>query len=438
MFENKNILVLGLGITGRSAIGCLAKFPCKIYAYDENIKNFASMSEDFRFFRPEDLEIIDFIVKSPGIHPYHPLLCEAREKGIEILSDLELAYRITKSKNMIAITGTNGKTTTTTIVGKILSQEYPTYVVGNIGKGILDVATEATEQDYIVIEASSFQLEDTVTFRPHISLITYVTKDHLDWHETEENYRQAKFKIFANQKEGDFTVLNGEDPWLQITDLPSEIYTFQRKDMGRKGTFLKNGKMMFRSSRGEEEILPLSDIKIPGIHNVMNILSAVCIAKLCQVSNDNIHKIISQFYGVEHRIEFVLESQGVKYYNDSKGTNPDSTIVAVEAMDNPTVLIAGGYHKGADFSSMLEISRDKISTLILFGETAELIAREAKQFHYETVIVKDLKAAVLMAKKVVKHPGNVLLSPACASWDMYHNYEERGNHFKQLVRELIP
>lgn len=437
MFENKNILVLGLGITGRSAISCLANFPCKIYVYDEKIQDFSFLKEAVKIFREENFCDIDFVIKSPGIHPNHPIVKKARALGIEVISDLELAYRMTACKNMVAITGTNGKTTTATMVGKLLSTQYKTYVVGNIGVGILDIVNEVKEEDYIVIEASSFQLEDTLSFRPHMALITYVTKDHLDWHETEEQYRRAKFKIFAQQNSDDLAIVNGEDAHLQQLDLTAQRYTFQVEEHQNCGTFVREGEIFFRRNGNEQRVLSVDDIKVPGRHNLMNVLAAVCIAKLCGIEDENIQTVISQFYGVEHRIEFVAEQEGVKYYNDSKGTNPDSTMVAVDAMDGDTVLIAGGYDKSADFRPMLRHCRNKISTLILFGQTAQIMAKAAKEFEYHTVIVQDLKAALMMARQSVHHPGNILLSPACASWDMYRSYEERGNHFKQLVKEWI-
>lgn len=439
MFENKNILIMGLGITGRSALACLTHFPCKIYVYDEKMKDLKELEEDFILFKEEDLGRMALIVKSPGIYPDHPLLQKARKKGIEIISDLELAYRVTKCKNLIAITGTNGKTTTTTIVGKILASQNKTYVVGNIGKGILDIALEAREEDYIVIEASSFQLEDTVDFCPTIALITYVTKDHLDWHKTVEEYRQAKYKIFANQGEENYLILNGEDPVLsRIEDIKSKIYYFGMKDQGHKGCFIEEDSIYFRDAANQKiEVLPLNLIKIPGKHNVKNIMAAVDIAMILKIEPKKIRRVIENFYGVEHRIEFIGEDHQVKYYNDSKATNPDSTLVAVQAMDQPTVLIAGGYDKGSDFDELLRRCRNRISSLILFGETAELLSREAKRYHYDIYIVEDLKKAVLVANQVVCRPGNILLSPACASWDMYSSYEERGQHFKDLVKELI-
>ena len=339
---------------------------------------------------------------------------------------------------MIAVTGTNGKTTTTTILGDILRRVAKTYVVGNIGRGILEITKEASDDDYVVIEASSFQLEDTIKFKPHIGVLTYVTSDHLDWHKTRQNYVDAKFKIFKNQDENDFAILNYEDKDLaEEYKLQAEKYYFSMEKIEDKGAYVDNGKIYLNNGEKTEEVLDIKDIKIPGDHNIRNIMAAIIACRLLKVDLDIIRKSIISFTGVEHRIEFVREVDGVKYYNDSKGTNPDSTEVAVAAMDGDVVLIAGGYDKGADFDNLIEKSKDKIKTAILFGETAEKISNSCKKYGVEFFITEDLKRAVELAKKLSSSGDDVLLSPACASWDMYKSYEVRGQHFKDLVKELM-
>lgn len=439
MIENKNILIMGFGVTGKTALKFLKEFPCKIYVYDSNQDlHKLNVEEDFIIFKEEDLDDIDLIVKSPGIYPFHELLEKAREKNIEIISDIELSYRNLKTENVIAVTGTNGKTTTTTIVGDILRRVAKTYVVGNIGRGILEITKEASDDDYVVIEASSFQLEDTIDFKPHIGVLTYVTSDHLDWHKTRQNYVDAKFKIFKNQDENDFAILNYEDKDLaEEYKLKAEKYYFSMEKIGDKGAYVDNGKIYFNNGEKTEEVLDIKDIKIPGDHNVRNIMAAIIACKLLNIDLDLIKKSILSFTGVEHRIEFVREVDGVKYYNDSKGTNPDSTEVAVAAMDGDVVLIAGGYDKGADFDNLIEKSKDKIKTAILFGETAEKISNSCKKSGVEFYITEDLKKAVELARKLSSSGDDVLLSPACASWDMYKSYEIRGQHFKDLVKELM-
>ena len=439
MLENKNILIMGFGVTGKSSLKFLREFPVKIYIYDKKIDlQSLKVDEDFIIFKDEDLDKIDLIVKSPGIYPFDDLLVKAREKNIKIISDIELSYRYLKTDNVVAVTGTNGKTTTTTIVGDILKRKAKTFVVGNIGRGILEITKEAKKDDFIVIEASSFQLEDTIKFKPHIALLTYVTSDHLDWHKTTENYVNAKFKIFANQDENDFAILNYEDRNLaKKHNIKAQKYYFSMEKISEKGSYFEDGKIYYNDGKSTEEILEVKDLKIPGVHNIKNVMAAIIIAKLFGIDSYTIKRSISSFTGVEHRIEFVRELNGVKYYNDSKGTNPDSTEVAIAAMDGNVILIAGGYDKNSNFDNLIEKSKDKLKTVILLGETADKISNSCKKSDVEFYIVKDLNKAVELAKKLSLKGEDVLLSPACASWDMYSNYEARGRHFKDLVRELV-
>ena len=439
MLENKNILIMGFGVTGKSNLKFLREFPVKIYIYDKKIDlQSLKVDEDFIIFKDEDLDKIDLIVKSPGIYPFDDLLVKAREKNIEIISDIELSYRYLKTDNVVAVTGTNGKTTTTTIVGDILKRKAKTFVVGNIGRGILEITKEAKKDDFVVIEASSFQLEDTIKFKPHIALLTYVTSDHLDWHKTTENYVKAKLKIFANQDENDFAILNYEDRNLaKKHNIKAQKYYFSMEKISEKGSYFEDGKIYYNDGKNSEEILEVKDLKIPGVHNIKNVMAAIIIAKLFGIDSYTIKRSISSFTGVEHRIEFVRELNGVKYYNDSKGTNPDSTEVAIAAMDGYVILIAGGYDKNSNFDNLIEKSKDKLKTVILLGETADKISNSCKKSDVEFYIVKDLNKAVELAKKLAVKGEDVLLSPACASWDMYSNYEARGRHFKDLVRELV-
>lgn len=439
MLENKNILIMGFGVTGKSSLKFLREFPVKIYIYDKKIDlQSLKVDEDFIIFKDEDLDKIDLIVKSPGIYPFDDILVKAREKNIEIISDIELSYRYLKTDNVVAVTGTNGKTTTTTIVGDILKRKAKTFVVGNIGRGILEITKEAKKDDFVVIEASSFQLEDTIKFKPHIALLTYVTSDHLDWHKTSENYVKAKLKIFANQDENDFAILNYEDRNLaKKHNIKAQKYYFSMEKISEKGSYFEDGKIYYNDGKNSEEILEVKDLKIPGVHNIKNVMAAIIIAKLFGIDSYTIKRSISSFTGVEHRIEFVRELNGVKYYNDSKGTNPDSTEVAIAAMDGYVILIAGGYDKNSNFDNLIEKSKDKLKTVILLGETADKISNSCKKSDVEFYIVKDLNKAVELAKKLAVKGEDVLLSPACASWDMYSNYEARGRHFKDLVRELV-
>lgn len=439
MFDNKNILIMGMGVTGKSALKFLINYPCKIYVYDENKNlNEENIQEDFVIFNIYDLEKINLIVKSPGIYPYHEILDKARELGIEIISDIELSYRFLKSENVVAITGTNGKTTTTTLVKDILQRQNKTFDVGNIGNGILDITNKAAKEDYVVIEASSFQLEDTKKFKPHIALLTYVTSDHLDWHGSVENYINAKFKIFANQDENDFAILNYEDRNMQnVASIKSKKYYFSTDPISEMGAFVKDGVIYYNDGMSSQPIIKTSEIKIPGEHNIKNVMGAIIIAKILGIDNEKIQQSIKLFTGVEHRIEFVRELKGVKYYNDSKGTNPDSTDVAIKAMDGNVILIAGGYDKGASFDTMIKNNKDKLKLLILFGQTAPKISKVCKKEGLDFYIVKDLEKAVNLSFNFASEKDDVLFSPACASWDMYKDYEQRGRHFKNIVKELI-
>lgn len=439
MLNNKKVLIMGMGLTGKSALKALSQMPCKVYVYDENKNlNLSNIKEDFVIFKDEDLKDIDLIIKSPGIYPDHDLLVKARDENIEVISDLEFAYRITKCKNLIAITGTNGKTTTTTLLGDILKRVRKTYVGGNIGVGLSDIALEAKKDDFFVIEASSFQLEDTLTFKPKIAILTYVTKDHLDWHKSEDNYVRAKYKIFANQDGEDYAILNSEDRAARdLKKLKSKVLYFSAKNNNIEGAFLKDKAIYVRLRGREEKIIDIKDIKIPGIHNAKNIMAAILAAKILKVDDEIIIDAVKKFTGVAHRIEFIKEIKGVKYYNDSKGTNPDSTLVAVEAMDQNCILIAGGYDKGSDFDDLFKKASSKISHLILMGQTAEKISLAAKKYNIDYYLVENLQMAVTTAKNLAKKGDSILLSPACASWDMYKSYEERGEDFQKIVSELI-
>ncbi|MDO5041184.1 MAG: UDP-N-acetylmuramoyl-L-alanine--D-glutamate ligase, partial [Peptoniphilus sp.] len=418
------------------ALKCLSNFNVNIYIYNENIESLKEYSEYiFKIYKDSDLERMDFIVKSPGVKPDHPILKQAEKNKIPIKSDLEVFYEISKCKNTIAVTGTNGKTTTSSLIANILKEKYNTYLVGNIGKSVFDIALEARKEDCVVIEASSFQLEYIDKFKPRVAVITNVTSDHLDWHKTVQNYRNAKYKIFSNQSAEDYIIIN-EDSELKDSDILPKKYFFSTEKVVSKGTYLKDDAIYFKDE-AENKIIDLNEIKIPGKHNIENIMCAINAAALLKVPADLIYRSVKNFMGVEHRIEFVRELREVKYYNDSKGTNPDSTIMAIKAMEGSIILIAGGYDKNANFDEMLELAKKKVKTLILFGQTAEKIQAAAKKQGMHIYIVKNLDQAVELSHSLAEEEDVVLLSPACASWDMYESYEKRGEHFKKLVNELI-
>ncbi|WP_455256997.1 UDP-N-acetylmuramoyl-L-alanine--D-glutamate ligase [Peptoniphilus asaccharolyticus] len=424
-----NILILGMGISGKAIYKELKKRDIDVFVHDDNKDNLKEYEE---IFKSLDENKIELIVKSPGIKPTNDILVEAKEKNIEIITDLELFYMLS-NKNIVAITGTNGKTTTTSLIESILGLDYKAKAVGNIGVGVMDVVDE--ELDYVVIESSSFQLNDVKTFKPHISVITNITPDHLDWHGNFENYRDAKLNILKNQDESDYAVLNYTEEILNKVNSKVKIYYFSIKDHGLKGTFVKDGSIYFRDDK-ETKVFDLKDLKLLGDHNLENVLASVCVSEIANVKTESIQKALSEFAGVEHRLEFVKEVRGVKYFNDSKGTNPASTIKAVGSFDGNLILIAGGYQKNADYTELLQIAKDKLKALILLGETKHDIERTANKLEIESTLVQDLEEAVSLAKDIAVEGDNVLLSPACASWDMYSSYEERGTHFKKLVMNL--
>lgn len=440
--ENKRVLVLGLGITGLSTVKALNHLGARIIVSDSKLE-----SELSEFFREIDdiyvekylgtnkvyLEDIDLIVKSPGIPPTAEILLEANQRNIEIITDIELAYRISKTDNIVAITGTNGKTTTTTLVGEILRQaKYNTYIAGNIGIGILEDMINSKEDDVFVIEASSFQLENTVSFRPRVSLIINIRPDHLDWHGSFENYMESKKKIFKNQKESDFTVLNYDDKLVRemADEIHSKIIWFSVKEKLDTGIYIQNDHIVIRKDGKVTKILPYNNLHIV----LENALASIGIAWAMGVDIKTIEKVLSNFKGLEHRIEYVAEIEGISFYNDSKGTNPDATIKAIETVKSPIILIAGGHDKDSEFDELIEAFNGKVKELVLLGATKEKIKEAAEGHGFTNIhLVGDIKEAVGLAYKLGESGDNILLSPACASWDMYSSFEDRGIDFKNTV-----
>ena len=447
--QDKKVLVLGLGISGLSTVKSLNKLGAKIVVSDskkeEELKDFFHKTKDItveKHLNTSDvpLEHIDLIIKSPGIEPNSPLIVEANRRNIEVITDIELAYRISPTDNIISITGTNGKTTTTTLVGEIFKNaNYTTYVAGNIGVGILWDMVNAKEEDVFVIESSSFQLENTVSFKPKISLITNITPDHLNWHGGLTNYISAKKKTFKNQDKTDYTILNYDNKTLrEIKDeVNSNIIWFSVNEKLDNGVFIDDGNIVIKNSATTIKVLPYEDLQILGKHNLENALGAVAVAFAFGLDIDIVAKTLREFPGVEHRMEYVTAIDGMKFYNDSKGTNPDSTIKAIEALNSPIILIAGGYDKGSDFNELILSFNGKVKELILMGETREKIKEAAMEKGIENVhLVENMKEAVELAHKLGEENSNILLSPACASWGMYNNFEERGKDFKDAVYGL--
>ncbi len=370
-------------------------------------------------------------------------LVEAKKLGKEIIGEIELAYRVGKKKELdfIGITGTNGKTTTTSIVGEIIKEAgYESYIVGNIGNPVIDALQEASVGSVMVTELSSFQLESVKEFRPKISAILNLTQDHLNRHHTMENYAQAKMNIFARQGKEDVCVLNYDDETTRKMAAMSKakIVYFSRLNKLKEGVFLDEDKNILVNINGKvEKLMHSKELSLPGGHNLENCMAALAICLEYGVDIEVIKRVLKTFKAVEHRLEYVDTVDKVDYVNDSKGTNPDSTIKAVQSYDRPIILIAGGYDKGSDFNELFEIAKDFVRSLVILGQTSEIIEKTAKAHGIvDTYRVADMAEAVKKSHEIANENDIVLLSPACASWGMYNNYEERGKDFKDKVYSL--
>lgn len=448
-FTGKKVLIVGTGKSGVAAAELLQKKQADLIIFDgnkelkeEQVKEKSGAFSDAEIVLgelPESvMEKLDLVVLSPGVPTDLPMVNAIRDKKIPIIGEIELAYQCAKGK-ILAITGTNGKTTTTALLGEIMKNYFSDVkVVGNIGIPYTSVAADTTEETVTVAEISSFQLETAVEFRPEVSAILNITPDHLNRHHTMENYISAKEAITRNQTKDDYCVLNYEDDVLRVFGEETEAtpFYFSSKRELPVGIYLKDGEIIYRN----QEVVPVcrvEELMLLGTHNYENVMAAVAIAALYGVPMETIRKVIKGFSGVEHRIEFVMEKDGVAYYNDSKGTNPDAAIRGITAMNRPTILIGGGYDKQSEYNEWIESFQGKVKKLILLGETKEKIAMTAEKYGFTDYAFADsLEDAVRCAKEEAKAGDAVLLSPACASWDMFRSYEERGEKFKDLVKSL--
>ncbi len=446
---SNTVLVLGAAITGIPTAKELYYMGNKVILNDN--KTMEELKDSIEQLHGLNIEIIagghplnivkkcDYIVISPGVPRDIPIVEEAKKLEKEVISEVELAYRNTNTP-IAAITGTNGKTTTTVLLGEIMKESgKSTFVTGNIGNPIIAEIKRAKPDDIFVLEVSSFQLESTVLFKPKISAILNITPDHLNRHKTMGNYIDAKCKVFYNQDENGFTILNKDNlETAKLEYLPkSRVLMFSRKEKLYEGAYVEDGYLTIALDGKKERVIPIDDIYIPGNHNLENALAASIMAYCLGVNTKVISKVLKEFKGVEHRIEFVCEIDGVAYYNDSKGTNSDSSIKALESMKRPTVLIAGGMDKGTDFYDFIKCFEGKVKALVLLGETAKKIEKQALKLNFDKIYrVADLEKAVYKAKELAETGDAVLLSPACASWDMFKNFEERGRLFKSIVRRL--
>ena len=445
--KNKRVLVVGLGRSGVAAAFFLQDHGARVAVSDA--KSEAQLEKEIpalldrgisletgrhseRTFRDQDL-----IVVSPGVPSDQPQLQHARALGIPVIGEIELAYRFLQGK-VIAITGSNGKTTTTTLVGEILSKSgKQTLVGGNIGTPVISLVGQSSPEHLLVLEISSFQLETIQQFRPWTAAILNITPDHLDRHHTFEAYVEAKARIFENQQAGDFGLLNADDP--TSVGLKERVkgspFWFSRKQPVESGAFLHGDQIIFRNSGEDKSVLPVAEIQLKGAHNLENVLAAVAVGMLAGCQPEQVRKAVAEFRGVEHRLEPAGQVHGVAYYNDSKATNVDATIKALESFTGNIHIILGGKDKGSDYTVLTPLLRERAKGVYLIGAAAEKIL---SQIQGATHIVQSgtLDRAVRQASEAAVAGDIVLLAPACASFDQFENYEQRGRVFKKLVQAL--
>lgn len=450
-WTNQKVLVVGMARSGVAAAQLLQKHGAKVVINDSKTKEELGealaplaglpMEEKLGVPAADVLEGMDVMVISPGIPDTAGFVVKAKEMGIRVTGELDMAYQLS-SGDMVAVTGTNGKTTTVSLLGEIFRNAgRVTHVVGNIGYPYSQAALEARKDDMFVCEVSSFQMETAEAFHPKAGAFLNLTEDHLNRHGTMEKYARLKMKMFQNQTETDVAVFNADAPALApyIGQVRSQVMLFSRGKEVAQGAFVKDGAITVRWKGQERPVCGVDEVKIPGPANLENALAATCIATAMGVPAPVIRHTLRTFKGVEHRIEFVRELDGIRYINDSKGTNVDSTIKAVQAMKRPTVIILGGSDKHCDFTPLVEemLASPCIKQAVLIGVTADQIQQTLEKCGFRNFHRADtFQAAIDMCRDLAGDGWNVLLSPACASFDMFKDYEERGRIFKQLVNEL--
>lgn len=448
--QGKHVLVVGSGLSGTGAVKALCHAGAKPLLFDESEK---LTPEEVRgklipgteaeivigTLNEEQKASVELVVLSPGVPTDTAFVEGFRKRNVKIWGEIELAYEMGKG-TVIAITGTNGKTTTTSLVGAIMAAHCKDVdVVGNIGNPYTLTALDATEETVTVAEISSFQLETIDRFRPKVSAILNITPDHLNRHHTMENYAAAKEAVCQNQTKAETCVLNYENSYTRAFGerCPARVVWFSSERKLENGFYLE-GEEIFRAQDGvSERLMDIHDMKLVGVCNVENVMAAMAVTTACGVPMEEILPVIREFAPVEHRIEFVAEKRGVDYYNDSKGTNPDAAIQGIRAMDRPTVLIGGGYDKQSDYDEWLEAFDGKVKCLVLIGQTREKIAACAREHGLQDIVLADTFEEAFEVCVEKAEPGDaVLLSPACASWGMFPNYEVRGQRFKELVIQM--
>lgn len=448
----KKVLIAGAGKSGICAARLLQKKGAEIVFYDgktdvdvDKLLSQLESREDVGVvlgtLNDTILSDIDLMIISPGISVESEIAEKVREHNIPIWGEVELAYRA-GAGHLAAITGTNGKTTTTSLVGEIFKAYTDnSYTVGNIGIPYTDVALDLNDDSYISLEVSSFQLETIDEFQPHVSAVLNVTPDHLDRHHTMDNYASVKLDVCRNQTEDDYLVLNYDDAitrkMAHDPRVRAKVIYFSRLSELDEGVYCRDDAIVLRENGTEQKVIDTSELVLLGGHNLENYMAGIAIAYYMGIPMENIVNVLKTFKGVAHRIEYVCEVNGVAYYNDSKGTNPDAAIKGISAMNRRTVLIGGGYDKGVPFDDWIQAFDGKVKKLVLLGQTAQMIADTARKYGFNDIIFVDsLEEAVQVCAKEAEPGDAVLLSPACASWGMFDNYEQRGDLFKEYVRKL--
>ncbi len=445
-FTGKKIVVIGMGKTGIATARYLGNQGAKVTVTDE--KQFDQWNGEFKQIAGEKwlevgdynarvLEGADMVVPSPGVPPNSDLLVEAQKKNIPVVSEIELASWFLKVP-VIAVTGTNGKTTTTTLLGEILRRSgKKVFVGGNIGTPLIEYAETSQKDDFIVAEISSFQLQWIEKFRPFIAILLNITCDHINYHGSFAQYRRVKAGIFANQTKTDWAILNAADQEQDgIADATyAQIVKFSSKDVLSQGIFIKDNDMVLIIPGFNAEKYPLGIINLPGLHNVENVMAAIMAARLCGCPQKDIIEAVRAFSGLPHRIEFAGERNSIKFYDDSKGTNVGSVLRALETFTQPVILLLGGRDKDGDFESLKPLLKKKTKKVILFGEARNRIASLIGE---DIPVLKKagLREAIQSAYQDAQSGDVVLLSPGCASFDEFANYKDRGNFFKDVVRNL--
>lgn len=449
-YNGKKALVCGMARSGIAAAKLLNRLGAGVTLQD--MKKREEISADVLALEGEGIVLYtganpdeiacaqDLIVLSPGIPCDLPFIAAAEEAGIEVISEVELAYRLTPCP-ITAITGTNGKTTTTTLTGEIMKTAYSgTAVVGNIGVPYSEEVERLTEKDWVVAEISSFQMEKAKEFHPHISAVLNITPDHLNRHKTMDVYIAMKERVFAKQTAEDFCILNhGDEACRKMADkTAAKVFFFDSSETLAEGIYLDGDAIEVRWGAINETLIHVDELQILGVHNYENVMAAAAMGICAGIALDTIRAVLKGFAGVAHRIEYVATVDGVDYYNDSKGTNVDASIRAVLAMKKPIVLIGGGYDKGSSFDEWTKLFPGRVKHLVLIGVTAPKVRASAEKFGFTAISdCETFEEAVDLCREKAEDGDCVLLSPACASWGMFDNYEQRGDMFKEQVRGYL-